>query len=241
MSKLQIDQYSPQGKRKQFSGQNFNIKIFRVLNLRKFFKNFSKLRSKFRNFIAIFLKKLKFLTRFHSGLSFAFHWCLNWFLQNLANVFSSGEKICWKRTKENFLPIFFKKPFLTGFYQKSTIIDPPFFGVSHVNTCQKLYILEKKSKITKEFVKNHDFLEKFDFYDFNFSAFLEVYTCARPTSFYSYRVKKSRKFDFVAIFQKISTRDVFCQAYTWYPKFFYVKKMKIFKLWFLAQKVFKMA
>ena len=29
-----------------------------------------------------------------------------------------------------------------------------------VNTCQKLSTLEKKSKITKKFVKNHDFLEK---------------------------------------------------------------------------------
>ena len=29
-----------------------------------------------------------------------------------------------------------------------------------VNTCQKFSILEKKSKITKKFVKNHDFLEK---------------------------------------------------------------------------------
>ena len=84
-------------------------------------------------------------------------------------------------------------------------------------------------------------LEKFEIYNFNFSAFFEVNTCARPASFHSYRVKKSKKFDFVAIFQKISTRDVFCQAYTWYPKFFYVKKTKIFKLWFLAQKVFKMA
>ena len=68
LSKLQIDQYSPQGEQKQFSGQKINFKIFRVLNLRKFFKNFSKLRSKFRNFVTISLKKLKFLTRFHSGL-----------------------------------------------------------------------------------------------------------------------------------------------------------------------------
>ena len=110
-----------------------------------------------------------------------------------------------------------------------------------MNTCQKLYILEKKSKITKKIVKNHDFLEKNEFCDVNFSTLLEVYTCARPTSIYSYGVKKFKKFYFVAIFQKISTRDVFCQAYTWYPKFFYVKKTKIFKLWFLAQKVFKMA
>ena len=29
-----------------------------------------------------------------------------------------------------------------------------------VNTCQKLSILEKKSKVTKKFVKNHNFLEK---------------------------------------------------------------------------------
>ena len=95
-----------------------------------------------------------------------------------------------------------------------------------MNTCQKLYILEKKSKIRKEFVQNHDFLEKFDFYDFNFSAFLEVYTCARPTSFYSYRVKKSKKFDFVAIFQKISTRDVFVRRSPDIRNFSMLKKRK---------------
>ena len=226
------------GERKQFSGQHKNFKIFRGLN---FFKNFPKSRSKFRNFITIFMKKLKLLTRFHSGQSFAILWCLNWFLQNLANAFSSGEKICWKRIIKNFSTIL-KKNFLTGFYQKSTIIEPPYFLASAmVNTCQKLSILEKKSKITKKFVKNHDFLEKFEFCDVNFSAFLVVYTCACPTSFYDYWVKKSKTFNFVAIFQKRSTRDVFCHSYTWYPKFFYVKKTKIFKLWFLAQKVFKMA
>ena len=220
-----------------------NFKIFRVLNLENFSKNFPKLRSKFRNFITIVIKKLKFLNHFHSGLSVAIHWCLNWFLQNLANAFSSGEKICWERTIKIFSTISLKKSSLTGFYQKSTIIDPPYFLASeHVNTCQKLSILEKTSKIAKKFIKNHDFLEKFDFCDFKFSAFLEVYTCACPTSCYSYWVKKSKnEFDFVAIFQKMSTRDVFCQAYIWYPKFFYVKKTKIFKLWFLAQKVFKMA
>ena len=145
-----------------------------------------------------------------------------------------------KKTKKNFLKIFFKKIFFDWFLSKVNDNRPPlFFGVSHVNTCQKLYILE--SKITKKFVKKSWLLRKFDFCDFNFSALLEVCTCARPTSFYSYRVKKSKKFDFVAIFQKISTRDVFCQAYTWYPKFFYVEKTKIFKLWFLAQEVFEMA
>ena len=103
---------------------------------------------------------MKFLTRFHSGQSFAILWCLNWFLQNLANAFSSGEKICWKRTIKNFSTIL-KKIYLTGFYQKSTLIEPPYFLASAmVNTCQKLSILEKKSKITKKFVKNHDFLEK---------------------------------------------------------------------------------
>ena len=184
---------------------------------------------------------MKFLTRFHSGQSFAILWCLNWFLQNLANAFSSGEKICWKRTIKNFSTIF-KKNFLTGFYQNSTIIEPPYFLASAmVNTCQKLSILEKKSKITKKFVKNHDFLEKIWFLWLQLLRILVVYTCACPTSFYDYWVKKSKAFDFVAIFQKMSTRDVFCQAYTWYPKFFYVKKTKIFKLWFLAQKVFKMA
>ena len=203
--------FDHKGERKQFPGKKMNFKIFRVLNLENFSKNFPKLRSKFRNFITIVIKKLKFLTRFHSGLSVAIHWCLNWFLQNLANAFSSGEKICWERTIKIFSTIFLKKSFLTGFYQKSTIIDPPYFLASeHVNTCQKLSILEKKSEITKKFIKNHDFLEKFNFCDFNFSAFLEVYTCACPTSCYSYWVKKSNnEFDFVAIFQKMSTRDFF--------------------------------
>ena len=50
---------------------------------------------------------------------------------------------------------------MTGFYQKSTIIDPPYFLASAmVNTSQKLSILEKKSKITIKFVKNHDFFQK---------------------------------------------------------------------------------
>ena len=50
---------------------------------------------------------------------------------------------------------------MTGFFQKSTIKEPPYFlSSAMVNTCQKLSILEKKSKITKKFVKNHDFLEK---------------------------------------------------------------------------------
>ena len=125
-----------------------------------------------------------------------------------------------KRSVENgqlrfFRQFFLKKSFLTGFYQKSTIIDPPYFLASaKVNTCQKLSILEKKSKITKKFFKYHDFLEKFDICDFNCSAFLEVYTCACRTSCYNYWVKKSERVDFVAICQKMSTRDVFCQAYT---------------------------
>ena len=179
------------------------------------------MRSKFRNFITVFLKKLKFLTRFHSGLSFAIHWCLNWFLQNLANAFSSGEKICWKRTKKSFLH-FFKKIFFDWFLSKVNDSRPPlFFAVSHGEHVSKVIHFGEKNKITKKIVKNHDFLEKFGFCYFNFSAYLEVYTCARSTSFYSFRVKKSKKFDFVAIFQKMLTRDVFCQAYAWYPKFFH--------------------
>ena len=141
------------GSENSFQAKTWILKSF-GFELRKFFKKFSKLRSKFRNFITLFLKKLNFLTSFHSGLSFAFHWCLNWFLQNLANAFSSGEKICWKQTKKNFSTIFLKKSFFTGFYQKSTIIDPLYFLASAmVNTCQKLSILEKKSKITKKFLK----------------------------------------------------------------------------------------
>ena len=141
------------GSQNSFQAKTWFLKSF-GFELRKFFKKFSKLRSKFRNFITLFLKKLIFLTRFYSGLSFAFHWCLNWFLQNLANAFSSGEKICWKRTKKNFSTIFLKKSLFTGFYQKSTIIDPLYFLASAmVNTCQKLSILEKTSKITKKFLK----------------------------------------------------------------------------------------
>ena len=150
LSKLQIDQYPPQGERKQFSGQKINFKIFRVLN----FENFSKISQNWRQFffefISIFLKKLKFFVRFHSGLSFVIHWCLNWFLLNNADAFSSGEKICWKRTKKVFWQ-FFKKSFLTGFYQKLTIIDPPYFLASAmVNTCLKLSILEKKKTKKKQ-------------------------------------------------------------------------------------------
>ena len=104
--KYSLTNLNHKGERKQFSAQNMNFKIFRVLNYEIFSKNFPKSRSKFRNFITIFIKKLKFLTRFHSGQSFAIHWCLNWFLQNLANAFSSGEKICWKRTKRIFRQFF---------------------------------------------------------------------------------------------------------------------------------------
>ena len=132
-----------------------------------------------------------------------------------------------KRSAENgqkrvFLH-FFKKIFFDWFLSKVNDNRPPlFFGVSHGEHVSKVIHFGEKNKITKKFVKNHDFLEKFGFCDFNFSAYLEVYTCARSTSFYSFRVKKSKKFDFVAIFQKMLTRDVFCQAYAWYPKFFYV-------------------
>ena len=126
------------GSQNSFQAKTWFLKSF-GFELRKFFKKFSKLRSKFRNFITLFLKKLIFLNRFYSGLSFAFHWCLNWFLQNLANAFSTGEKICWKRTKKNFSTIFLKKSLFTGFYQKSTIIDPLyFFGVSHCEHVSKV-------------------------------------------------------------------------------------------------------
>ena len=64
-----------------------------------------------------------------------------------------------KRSAENgqkriFRQFLKKKSFFTGFYQKSFIIDPLYFLASAmVNTCQKLSILEKKSKITKKFLK----------------------------------------------------------------------------------------
>ena len=122
--------FDHKGERKQLPGKKMNFKFFRVLNLENFSKNFPKLRSKIRNFITIVIKKLKFLTRFHSGLSVAIHWCLSWFLQNLANAFSSGEKICWEGTIKIFSTIFLKKSFLTGFSSKVNHNRPPvFFGV----------------------------------------------------------------------------------------------------------------
>ena len=95
-----------------------------------------------------------------------------------------------KTDKKEYFDNFFKKSLLTGFYQKSTIIDLPYFLSPAMWTRVKSYTFWRKSpKSQKKFVKNHDFLEKFDFCDFNFSALLEVYTCARPASFYSYRVQ----------------------------------------------------
>ena len=133
------------GERKQFSGQHKNFKIFRGLN---FFKNFPKSRSKFRNFITIFMKKLKLLTRFHSGQSFAILWCLNWFLQNLANAFSSVEKICWKRIIKNFSTIL-KKNFFDWFLSKVNHNRTPlFFGVSHGEHVSKVIHFGEK-------VQNH--------------------------------------------------------------------------------------
>ena len=158
---------------------------------------------------------------------------LTFLVQEKRSAENGQKRIFWQ---------FFKKPFLTGFYQKSTIIDPPYFLASAMWTRVKSYTFWRKSpKSHKRICQKSWLFRKIWFLWLQLLRILEVYTCARPTSFYSYRVKKSKKFDFVAIFQKISTRDVFCQAYTWYPKFFYVKKMTIFKLWFLAQKVFKMA
>ena len=121
--------------------------------LKIFFKKFSKLSSKFWKIITIFLKKLKFLARFHSGLSFASPWCPSWFLQKLANAIVSGEKSAENGQNWNSLDKFFfqKTAFLIGFNQKSPLLDPhkfcrqPFHIV--VNTCQKLTISEEKSKI----------------------------------------------------------------------------------------------
>ena len=96
--------------------------------LKIFFKNFSKLSSKFWKIVTIFLKKMKFLARFHSGLSFASHWCPSWFLQKLANAIANRRKICWKRAKLKFSWqfFFFKKiAVLIGFNQKSPLLDPP--------------------------------------------------------------------------------------------------------------------
>ena len=131
-------------------------------------------KNKFKIFRVLNLLELKYLTRFHGGLSFAIHLCLNWFLQNLANSFSSGEKL--KTDKKEFFDNFLKKIFLTGFYQKWAIIDPPYFLASAmVNTCQKVIHFAEKTIITKKIVKNQknlkkfskiDFLEKFDICDF---------------------------------------------------------------------------
>ena len=99
---------------------------------------------------------------------------------------------------------------------------------------EKVKYHEKLSKIMT-FQKNLSFVAS------NFSPILEVHIWTCPKSFSSYKLKKkSRKFDFLAFFQKKSTRDVFYQGYSWFPNFFYAK-MKHFKLWFLAQKVFKRA
>ena len=146
MSKLQIDQYSPQGEQKQFSGQKYNFKFFRVLTLRKFFKNFSKLRSKFRSFIAIFLKKswnslLFFIAAYYLqfiGASIGFYRTSITFLLQEKRSAENGQK-------KNFLTMFSKKPFLTGFYQKSTIIDPSSFLASAMRTRVKSYTLWRKS------------------------------------------------------------------------------------------------
>ena len=91
---------------------------------------------------------MKFLTRFHSGQSFAILWCLNWFLQNLANAFSWGEKICWKRTIKNFSTIF-KKNFFDWFLSKVNHNRTPlFFGVSHGEHVSKVIHFGEK-------VQNH--------------------------------------------------------------------------------------
>ena len=231
------------GSENSFQAKTWILKSFGFW-LRKFFKNFPKLRSKFRNFITIFIKKLKFLTRFHIGQSFANHWCLNWFLQNLANAFSSGEKICWKWTIKNFSTTF-KKKFFDWFLSKVNHDRTPlFFGVSHgehVSKVIKLSIFEKKSKITKKFVENHHFLEKIWFLWLQLLRIFGGLYMRLPYVLLWLLGEKVQDVWFCGNFSENVTRDVFCQAYTWYPKFFYVKKTKIFKLWFLAQKVFKMA
>ena len=146
MSKLQIDQYSPQGEQKQFSGQKINFKFFRVLTLRKFFKNFSKLRSKFKSFITIFLKKswnslLFFIVAYH----LQFIGASNGFYRTSITFLVQEKRSAENGQKKNFLTIFSKKPFLTGFYQKSTIIDPSYFLASAMWTRVKSYTLWRKS------------------------------------------------------------------------------------------------
>ena len=132
-----------------------------------------------------------------------------------------------KRSVENrqlrfFRQFFFKKIFFDWFLSKVNHNRPPlFFGVSQGEHVSKVIHFGEKVKNHKKICqKSWLFLEKFDSCDFNCSAFLEVYTCACRTSCYNYWVKKSKRVDFVAICQKMSTRDVFCQAYTWHPKFF---------------------
>ena len=152
-----------------------------------------------------------------------------------------------KRSAENgqwrIFRQFFKKIFFDWFFSKVNHKRTPlFFVVSHGEHVSKvIHFGEKVQNHKKICQKSWLFRKNLIFVTSNSPHFWWSIHAPALRPFYGYWVKKSKTFDFVAVFQKMSTRDVFCQAYTWYPKFFYVKKTKIFKLWFLAQKVFKMA
>ena len=145
-----------------------------------------------------------------------------------------------KTDKKEFFDIFVKTNFLTGFYQKSTIIDLPYFLASAMWTRVKNYTFWRKSPISpKKFVKNHDFLEKFDFCDFNFSALLEVYTCARATSIYSYRGKSPRKFILWQFFRKYQPGMFFVRHTPDIRNFSMLKKQKFLNCDFWPRKCSK--
>ena len=107
-----------------------------------------------------------------------------------------------------------------------------------VNLGQRSTILEKKWKITKNCQKSWFFRKICLLWHPNSPQFWRSIYEPAVSPLIAINWKKYKKYDFLAFFQKKSTRDVFYQGYTWFPNFFYVK-MKLFKLWFLAQKVFK--
>ena len=129
---------------------------------------------------------------------------------------------------------------MTGFYQKSTIIEPHYFLASAmVNTCQKLSILEKKSKITKKLVKNHDFLEKIWFLWLQLFRILVVYTCACLRHFMAIGWNIPRRLILWQFFRKCQQGMFFVRRTHDIQKFSMLEKQKILNCDFWPRKCSK--